>query len=460
MRLTDYIQKSYWAMVPEKLDMINQVVFNHIHGISISDDIKAAMSERKSLENKGAYVTAGGVAVIPVEGVLAKKMNMMMAISGGTSTELLKEVIKLAYEDKDVKAIVLIFDTPGGTVDGTEAIADYIYANRGRKPVVAFASGLMASAGYWIGSAADMIITEQTGEVGSIGVIMAHYDYSKRDEMDGVKRTFIYSGQYKAAGNDSEPLSRETYDYLKAGTDYTYSLFVDAVARNRGVSAEKVLKDMADGRIFIGQQALDAGLVDELGSLDYAIEVAMLKAGKSKNILTTKFKEERFMLDKTKLENEAVTLKDLEGSFPELISQAKKEGAAGVDLETVKAEAAENERTRILGLASVQFGEEEGARLANVVNTGVTVDQFKAISAVSPAGKDTNKKSEMLDAIKKAGAENPGAGEQTQTGEKDFMMLVEDYQAQHKVSKAQAIQAVSGKNPQAHSTWIKSRQVH
>ena len=83
MRLTDYIQKSYWAMVPEKLDMINQVVFNHIHGISISDDIKAAMSERKSLENKGAYVTAGGVAVIPVEGVLAKKMNMMMAISGG-----------------------------------------------------------------------------------------------------------------------------------------------------------------------------------------------------------------------------------------------------------------------------------------------------------------------------------------------------------------------------------------
>ncbi len=126
----------------------------------------------------------------------------------------------------------------------------------------------MASAAYLIGSAADIIIASQTSQVGSIGVISAHFDRSGFDEKRGVKRALLYSGKYKVMGNDTEPLTDEARAYIQDKLDTYYTLFVDTIARNRGVSAETVVKDMADGRTFIGSKALDAGLIDVIGTLD------------------------------------------------------------------------------------------------------------------------------------------------------------------------------------------------
>jgi hypothetical protein len=127
----------------------------------------------------------------------------------------------------------------------------------------------MASAAYWIGSAANSVyITDATTIVGSIGVVTTHTDVSKAQAASGVKTTEIAAGKYKRIASSYEPLTKEGRQTIQDQVDYTYALFVDAVAKQRGVSTDKVLSDMADGRIFIGQQAIDAGLVDGVSTLD------------------------------------------------------------------------------------------------------------------------------------------------------------------------------------------------
>lgn len=459
MQLADLVQQTNWAIVPAKLDAINQVLYNHAHGINV--DLKTIAENGKQLENSyNATVTEDGLAIIPIHGVIGKRMNLFMQISGGVSSELVKRDFLLALADADVKAILLDIDSAGGTVDGTKALADLIYESRGQKPVIAFANGIMCSGAYWIGSAADKIIIEATGEMGSIGVIMCHYDYSKADEQAGVKRTYIYSGKYKAAGNSAQPLPREAQDYLQESTDYIYSLFVDAVARNRGVSAETVLSDMADGKILIGQQAVDAGLADELGSFESAVITAINLAENDSSTTYQYFKEENTMLKKETIKQTGdVTLKELEVAYPDLIKEAREEGTSNLDTAKISAEAVKAEKERILGLNAVHFGEEASAKFKAIVESGITVEQFKAVREAAPAAKGADKQAEMLDAIKKAGAANPGAGDAVDVSQgKDFMSLVDAHMAINKCKKSDAMKAVAGKHPQEHEAWIMSQQ--
>jgi signal peptide peptidase SppA len=196
--------------------------------------------------------------------VLEKRANLMMDMSGGTSTQLLQRDIQSALADESVDSILLDVDSPGGSVDGTKAVADAIYEARGQKPIIAFANGMMASAAYWIGSAADEIIAEETAMVGSIGVALTHIDRSERDRQMGQTRTQIYAGKYKRIASDEKPLSGEGAAYLQGIVDTYYGIFVDAVSSNRGTTMDAVLDKMADGREFIGSQALR-----RVGGLDW-----------------------------------------------------------------------------------------------------------------------------------------------------------------------------------------------
>lgn len=472
MRIIDLIQKTNWAIIPEKLDAIHQVLFNRLHGRPI-DLTEFEMHDRiqagEQLENSyDVTVTPDGIAIIPVIGVLAKRMNLFMEISGGTSTEILARDFRLAINDSDVKGILLDIDSPGGTVDGTEALADLIYESRGIKPITAFANGMAASAAYWIASAADEIITEATGEVGSIGVVMIHYDYSRADEMQGVKRSMIYAGKYKTMGNNAEALTRESRDYLQAGVDYLYKQFVDTVARNRGVNIDTVLEDMAEGRLFIGQQAVDAGLVDSLGSFEMAYDLVLAKCKKKKwslnninfGIKSLKGKESQPMLKKTiKAEDAHVTLELLQAEYPDLVEQIRQEGIASINITDLEINAAHKERGRILDLVMAQFGEKAGNSFKAIVETGITVDQLKAIQGIQPAGEAKDIKEDLLKAINDAGAENPGAGNMTQAGDgQDFMAKVEAYKIQTGCKKSDAIQAIMKQDPAGHEAWIKSKQ--
>jgi signal peptide peptidase SppA len=188
---------------------------------------------------------------------------MMTEISGGASIQLITADFREALGRADVKAILLDIDSPGGTVDGTMELAGEVFAARGVKPVAALGDGLMASAAYWIGAAAgEVFLGTETTQAGSIGVISLHRDISKAEEKYGVKTTVITAGKYKAAANQYEPLSQEGRALIQDHLDYIYTLFVNDVAKARGTDAETVLAKMADGRIFIGRQAVDAGLAD------------------------------------------------------------------------------------------------------------------------------------------------------------------------------------------------------
>jgi len=260
---------SPWAIQPEKLIEIQSIYTAHARGRKNDlAAIEAAIGKPLNNEPKG-YTVTDGVAVLPISGIVAKRMNLFNHISGGVSTELVARDLQAALDDPQVRAIVLQIDSPGGTVDGTQVLSDIIFQARGRKRIVALADGLMASAAYWFGSAAEQVyISDETTHTGSIGVVTTHTDVSKAEEKLGRKTTEIYAGKYKRIDSSYKPLSGPGREYLQEQVDYIYSVFVGDVARNRGASEETVLQNMADGRVFIGQQAIDAGLADGIVTLD------------------------------------------------------------------------------------------------------------------------------------------------------------------------------------------------
>ncbi len=273
MHLLD-ILTSPWAILPDKLEEIQAIYATHLRGEKI--DIKGIEAKLgRTLENppQEGYEVVKGVAILPIQGVMAKRMNMFSQISGGMSTELVARDLRAALADPAVHAIILDTDSPGGTVAGTPELAALVHAARDQKPIVAHVNGTMASAAYWVGSAARQIfISSGVSQVGSIGILARHMDVSRAEEARGIKTTLIYAGRYKAIANEFAPLSEEGRASMQSHVDYLYSQFVGAVASHRGVPVSTVLERMADGKVFIGDQAIEAGLVDGVSTLEELID--------------------------------------------------------------------------------------------------------------------------------------------------------------------------------------------
>lgn len=276
MRLADLVQ-GYWAITSDMHDEIRSIYDTHMRGEKI--DIKAVearIGRPLAGGERQPYTVQDGVAIIGMQGVMAPKANLMMQISGGTSAQLLRQDIQAAAADPKVKAGILYGDTPGGNVLGIAEAAQAWKAFADAKPAITYSDGMLASAGYWVGSAAPAIyVSGPMVNVGSIGVRTEHVDVSMAQAAQGIKRTIIAAGRYKAAGDG--PLDPKTLEYKQAQVDYLYSLFVDWTAQMRGASVDKVLADMADGRIFIGEQAVSAGLVDGVASLEQLVQALASK---------------------------------------------------------------------------------------------------------------------------------------------------------------------------------------
>jgi len=256
-----------WAILPQYHQTICRVVADRLSGglhLEFPDK-----DERRF--NDDAY-QMGNVAVIPVYGVMAKRMNMIMAFSGGTSTEIVGRDFEEALNDRTVEAIVLDIDSPGGTVDGSFTLAEKVYNARGQKPIVAFVNGMATSAAYLLASAADVIVGQRLGMVGSIGIYTTHVDYSQANEQEGIRVTYIYAGEYKVTANEDEALAQDGLEYLQGFVDRTYKDFVDDVARNRGLDAQAVVDTKA--RVYLEDEALALGLIDTVGELPGAITLA------------------------------------------------------------------------------------------------------------------------------------------------------------------------------------------
>ena len=266
------VLNSPWAIVPNRLEEIQAIYAARIRGDELDIPAIEARIGRPLVNDQQGYEVRDGAALIPLRGVLGQRMNLMSNMSGGTSTELFARDVRAAAADPAVQSVIILADTPGGTVAGTQAAAAAVRAVRGVKPIATLVEGMMASAGVWIGTASDLVVLDSgTSQAGSIGVVATHVDVSQREQAMGIKTTEIVAGKFKRAASQYGPLTKTGQAMIQDQVDYLYSLIVADVAANRGTTEADVLQRMADGRMFIGQQAVDAGLADQIASLEELI---------------------------------------------------------------------------------------------------------------------------------------------------------------------------------------------
>jgi protease-4 len=214
---------------------------------------------------KTAFITKDRIGVVPVKGVIldSKPVN---------------DVLEKFSKDESVKAIILRIDTPGGGVGPSQEIFEKVHSVRKKKTVVASMGSMATSGGYYVACAAEKIVANPGTLTGSIGVIMHFTNVEDLFKKVGLRAFVIKSGKYKDAGSPFRDMTKEDRDLLQALIDDVQEQFVEAVSGSRTLDKEKV-KEIADGRVFTGRQALGLKLVDELGDLDHAADVAAKLAG-------------------------------------------------------------------------------------------------------------------------------------------------------------------------------------
>jgi len=262
--------KTPWAIIPRQLIILQEIVVRHVSGEKL--DAEEVETRMHGASRPASNRRVSAVAILPLFGPIFPRANLMTQMSGATSAELFGKEFSKLVRDPEVSSIVIDVDSPGGTVDGIEELSNQIYEARGQKPVVAVVDHLMASAAYWIGTAADEVVMSPSGEAGSIGVFAIHEDWSKALDQEGIKVSLISAGKFKTEGNPYEPLAEEARAAIYSRvTDY-YDAFVNGVARNRGVKPSVVRNGFGEGRVVGARQAVELGMADRVGTLDETVD--------------------------------------------------------------------------------------------------------------------------------------------------------------------------------------------
>lgn len=223
----------------------------------------------RPLENTRKVVMRDGVAIIPVTGPIFRYANLFTELSGATSTGLLAREIGAAIDNSYVRGIVLEINSPGGEAAGINELSKLIRAGTRRKRIVAYGENAVASGAYWLASAANEIVIDETAHLGSLGVVMSYLDTRKRDEKADVRMVEIVSSQ--SPDKRIDPNTDEGRAKVQALVDQLAAVFIAAVADYRNTTVEKVRADFGRGGLLIGEHAIKAGMADRIGSLESVI---------------------------------------------------------------------------------------------------------------------------------------------------------------------------------------------
>lgn len=340
-RILEYLLTNHWAILPDVL----QTILGIAQG---TNDSPEAVAERlgRPLQNTRTVVNRDGVAVVPINGPIFRYANIFTEISGATSIEVLATDFRAALEDSEIRGIVFEIDSPGGQIAGISEFADQVAA--AGKPIAAYISDIGASAAYWIASAADQVFIRDTAAAGSVGVVAT----LRRDKKDN-DRIQIVSSQSPRKRVDPE--TEEGRSVLQRVVDDIADVFIGRVANYRGVSAEHVIEHFGQGGILVGRNAVRAGLADDLGSLESIIAGL---AGQSLGGKTMK-KIDVATTPAAAAQPSVTDRESLEAAYPDLFAAiVEKERVIG---ETKgRAEGAEEERARIMGVKAVCLPGHEG----------------------------------------------------------------------------------------------------
>lgn len=271
-----------WMLHEPVLQSLMSVLARHAEGRAISEvelkQIVASRDERRAQARAerdpadavdGLQVLDGGIAVIPIQGVIAKYSSQVNQVSQprGTSTEALTTLVRQAMASSEVRALLLDIESPGGSVSGVDELAAELREARETKPVYALADGMAASAAYYFASQATEIAATRGSLVGSIGVYTPVVDSSDNAAEFGVKVHLVRFGAAKGIGVPGVPISDADLKEVQREVDAFGQLFVDSVAEGRRMDRDKALK-LADGRIHLGGDARKLGLIDHVMTFD------------------------------------------------------------------------------------------------------------------------------------------------------------------------------------------------
>lgn len=260
----------HWAVEP--------VRFRQMYGVAVKADLSALAAARA--ESRGGddgdgdddlyELLPGGVARFCLSGPLVKYPTSFDCMFGCSSTVYARRAVRAAAADPNVRGLLLEIDSPGGCVAGTPDLAGEVAAFRAAKPVVAACSDLCCSGAYWVASQADRVFCNVNAGVGNIGCYSVLEDTTGLQDQVGIKLRLVTTGPYKGLGADGRVTDALVED-VQREVDAIHALFVAAVAAGRGMDPAAAAA-LADGRAYIGRQAVDAGLADGIATAEQAAQ--------------------------------------------------------------------------------------------------------------------------------------------------------------------------------------------
>lgn len=361
-----------WAATTEEIEKVWLVVNR------LGDPSSLRGRADADLDKTGAAVIRNGVAVVSISGPLVRYAGLMTEISGATSYSRVAKDLGVAVRSPEVKKIILDINSGGGTVDGCQELADHILEARKVKPVVAYIGGTGCSAAYWLASACEKIYAAETSITGSIGVQLI----VPPEEKDG-SLAFLSS---HSPNKNASPHKKEGKNEAQRIVDDLGEIFVSSVAANRGISKDDVLKNYGQGSVFVGPDALNRGLIDEISTME-----KILTERKGKKLNAEEIKKE----------------------YPEAYTQIFGIGANSIDQEKIKSdakiEAQKEERNRVAQILDLK-GSQKSTR--EMISEGKSIGEaaiaFRKEELDNPKSASSGGLKDILEAERDL--DPPGAG--------------------------------------------------
>lgn len=380
-----------------------------------------------------------GVGILNITGMIMRFDSWWFRAA---SIDSMAMDLRTLLEDPAVRAIVLNIDSPGGTTNGVNEFAEMVYRARDEKRIVAYSGNQMASAAYWIGSAAHEIVIDAMTVAGSIGAVYSYIDDSDAEQRRGYRRYQIASSQSPAKVLDLR-LDADRAKVQKMVDDMG-AVFVEAVARNRDVSSEKVIQDFGQGGMLVGREAVAVGLADRIGSLEAVLSElsAEVNPRRSSFIMSTKVNKGPITVSTTAElraalaaghTGEEITIQSIDiepiraAAKAEGIAEEQTRAAANVD--AARTESVNAERTRIAGIHSITLAGFE-ALAAEAIAKGHSPGDF-AVAQTKAAKERGGTTVEQLRA-QAPNAVNHGGEKSTSadaSGKRPWSQAVEKYKA-------------------------------
>ncbi len=382
---------------PQKLDAIVAGLGQRLLGCQIAHSAADSailppelFTTRKGPRADRGYQVIDGVAVLNVSGALVHKTRIEADSSTLLGYNSIAADLQDAMDHPDVHAVLQIWDSPGGEAQGAFQYADTARALRDKKPFIALADGMAASAGYLGASAAKELAITATGYAGSIGVVMRHVDMSAALMAEGVRVTHIFAGSKKIDGNSFEPLTASVKADFQAEIDSLYTTFIASIAQARSGKLSPEAIRATQAATYRGQDAINAGLADRISTADALItELAAQRArifsiGQSARLFTTD-KGALMTHPSTPQGSPAATASQPQPTM-QTFTQTELDAAVASAVATASASAATQERTRLSAIQSHPNASAQPGLVKLCIDTGLSAEQATALlaAAISP----------------------------------------------------------------------------